>query len=113
MIPPRPFANCAFNIESPSRYNSRSRGESPVMTARVLALSLRLVASAVAAADPSATLVIEHVDVFDAEMAKMLPDRTIVMAGERILSVGEAATAPDVPPSVKRFDGRGKYAIPG
>lgn len=83
------------------------------MTRPIFVATLLFVTSMVAADDPPPTLVIEHVAVFDAEAAKMLTDRTIVIAGERILSVGDAAAAAELPAAVRRIDGRGKYAIPG
>jgi imidazolonepropionase-like amidohydrolase len=71
------------------------------------------------------TLIIKHCSVFDSVSGKMLPDRTVVVFGGRILSVlgpnehsaidaieGAYITNAGAR-STKRIDGRGKFLIPG
>ena len=66
------------------------------------------------AADESPrTLVIEGCSVFDPESGEMLADRTIVVEGERIVSVTPAGEAVDLPANAERIDGRGLFAVPG
>src|ERR1041384_2868272 len=57
----------------------------------------------------SAALIIEHCSVFDSESGRMLPDRTVLVAGDRIAAVARAGTALKRPPGTVRIDGRGKF----
>jgi imidazolonepropionase-like amidohydrolase len=59
------------------------------------------------------SVVIERCSVFDPESGKMLPERTIVVRGERIASVCGADEASEAPLDAMRIDGRGKFALPG
>lgn len=59
------------------------------------------------------SVVIEGCSVFDPESGKMLPERTIVMRGARIVSVTGAGKLGDMPADAQRIDGRGKFALPG
>lgn len=59
------------------------------------------------------TVVIERCSVFDPESGAMLPERTIVMRGERIVSVSGADETGDIPGDALRIDGRGRFALPG
>ena len=43
----------------------------------------------------------------------MLPERTVVIRGDKIASVSGAGEAMDVPTDATRIDGRGKFALPG
>lgn len=43
----------------------------------------------------------------------MLPDRTIVIEGERIQSISTVQTMPRIPSGARVIDARGKYIIPG
>ena len=43
----------------------------------------------------------------------MLPERTIVIRGTQIVSVGGSGEKPEIPADAVRIDGLGKYAIPG
>lgn len=69
-------------------------------------------ADAAAPADEP-VLVIEHCSLFDPERGEMLPDRTIVIRGEKIAAVLGPEEKADVPADAKRIDSRGKFAIPG
>ncbi|HWR52167.1 MAG TPA: amidohydrolase family protein, partial [Bryobacteraceae bacterium] len=55
---------------------------------------------------------ITHVTVIDVEAGRAVPDMTVVVDGERIVSVGPAKKA-RVPLGAQIVDGRGKYLIPG
>lgn len=58
-------------------------------------------------------VVIDHCSVFDSEAGKMLPDRTIVIEGEKIKAVVAAGQESDIPADAVRIDGRGRFAVPG
>lgn len=68
-------------------------------------------ASALVAAEPA--VVIAGCSVFDPESGKMIPERTIVIRGERIVSVAGSDVPVEVPDDAVRLDGRGRFAIPG
>ena len=57
-------------------------------------------------------LAITGVTVVDVAAGRLRPRQTIVVRGNRIASVGPAATTA-VPPGAIRIDGRGRYALPG
>ncbi len=59
------------------------------------------------------SVVIEGCSVFDPESGKMLPERTIVARGARIVSVTGLGEIGEVPADAQRIDGRGKFALPG
>ncbi len=63
-----------------------------------------------AAAD---SVVIERCSVFDPESGTMLPEQTIVIRDERIVSVAGADETGNIPNDAIRIDGRGKFALPG
>lgn len=65
----------------------------------------------VAAAESA--VVIERCTLFDPQRGEMLPDRTIVIRGEKIVAVLGPQEAAEVPAGARRIDGRGKFAIPG
>jgi imidazolonepropionase-like amidohydrolase len=68
-------------------------------------------AIAVGAAPP--TLLIEGCSVFDPTSGEMLPKRTILVRGDRIVSVTGPGQAVDAPAGAVQIDGRGKFALPG
>ena len=55
---------------------------------------------------------IEHVAVIPMDQERVLKDHTVVVRGDRILSVALTSRA-TVPDGATRIDGRGKYLIPG
>jgi len=55
---------------------------------------------------------ITGVTVIDTKTGKELPDRTVILAGDRISGVTKTKDA-RVPPRAKVVDGRGKFLIPG
>jgi imidazolonepropionase-like amidohydrolase len=57
-------------------------------------------------------LVITPVTVVDVATGRYRPDSAVIVRGDRIASVGPAATTP-VPAGATVIDGRGKYLIPG
>src|SRR5256885_15775789 len=57
-------------------------------------------------------LVIRHVTVVDAPGSAPQPDCTVVIAGERIASIGKGSDVP-VPKDAQELDGTGKFLIPG
>jgi len=61
---------------------------------------------------PTQAVAIEHVRLFDSERAAVLEDQTVVVEGDRIASVGAAASAA-VPANAQHIDGRGKTLLPG
>jgi imidazolonepropionase-like amidohydrolase len=60
---------------------------------------------------PVATAIV-HVSVIDVVLGKAIADRTVIVEGAAIRSVGDSASAV-VPPGARVFDGSGKYLIPG
>jgi hypothetical protein len=81
------------------------------LLAAIAALSILNAAPLAAAADPS--LVIEHCSLFDPHSEALLPDRTIVIRGERIEAVLTADEMFTPPKDAQRIDGRGKFVLPG
>ena len=59
------------------------------------------------------SLVIEHCSVFDSESGRMIPEQTVVVRGERIVSVSRAEKATHIPRGAVRINGRGKFLLPG
>jgi len=58
---------------------------------------------------PEPVLAIEHVDVIPMDREGVLEDRTVLVRGERIVSLD----ARQLPAGAQRVDGRGKWLIPG
>jgi hypothetical protein len=77
----------------------------------LLAAAWLFVASAVAHAETPSTA-IENVTVIDVVAGVAKPDMTVVVAGNKIASVGPASAA-TVPKGTRVVDGRGKFLIPG
>ncbi len=61
---------------------------------------------------PSHPLAIEHVRLFDSEQAIMREDQTVVVSGDRFLTVGPAGSV-HLPGDAERIDGTGKTLLPG
>jgi hypothetical protein len=61
---------------------------------------------------PALPVAIEHVRLFDSEQAMMREDQTVVVSGDRFLTVGPAASV-HLPGDAKRIDGTGKTILPG
>lgn len=91
----------------------------PPQWPRLLRSMCLLVSLAIGGSDPSSastaerSLVIEHCSVFDPESGEMLPDRTIVVRGTKIVSVQPANASIEIPADAQVIDGRGKFALPG
>ena len=60
---------------------------------------------------PAAGLAITHARVFDPERKTVVPDATVVVAGDRIAAVGDATTRP--PAGAQVIDARGRTLLPG
>lgn len=75
-------------------------------------LLLALLCGCAAGRGTDAAIAIEHVTVIDGTGAPARADQTVVVAGERIVAVGPAASTP-VPRGARRIDGRGRWLIPG
>ena len=88
-------------------------------------LSLLLLAALAALAAPAASradaqtpaaasppLAVTRVNVVDVEGGRVLPDQTVLVAGNRIQAVGPSART-RIPAGARVVDGRGKYLIPG
>jgi imidazolonepropionase-like amidohydrolase len=79
----------------------------------LLFLGLAFSGTAVAQDRPAPThLAITHANVVDVESGRLLPDRTVVVADGRIVSVSPARDA-RVPARARVVDARGGYLIPG
>ncbi len=61
---------------------------------------------------PGHPLAFEHVRLFDSEAASALADQTVVIDGDKIVSVGPSGTA-TLPANAEKIDGRGKTLLPG
>ncbi len=61
---------------------------------------------------PSKPVAFEHVRRYDSIHASMIEDQTVVVSGNRIVSVGPAAST-EVPHDAEHIDGRGKTLLPG
>jgi imidazolonepropionase-like amidohydrolase len=60
----------------------------------------------------ASSLAFAHVTVIDVTDGRLLPEQTVVLAGQRIQVVGPAATTP-IPQRAQVVDARGKYLLPG
>jgi Amidohydrolase family len=76
-----------------------------------LFLAIALCRGAFAAAEPA--LVIERCSLFDPDSQAMLPERTIVIQGEKIVTVSQPGEAVEIPAEARRIDGRGRFILPG
>jgi imidazolonepropionase-like amidohydrolase len=61
---------------------------------------------------PQGPLVITHANLFDAESAQMLPNRTVVITGNRITAVGDDGKV-ELPSNAETIDAAGKTLMPG
>ncbi|MCC7131318.1 MAG: amidohydrolase family protein [Gemmatimonadales bacterium] len=84
-----------------------------IRAAGALALTVLLPAAAWAqAAGARADLAITHTTVIDVATGNRLPNRTILVTGNRVRTVGPAGTGA-LPRGVRVIDGSGKFVIPG
>ena len=65
------------------------------------------------AADAPTAVVIQNCTLFDPETSALLAGRTILIRGDKIVSVTAADQPLDVPADATTIDGQGKFAIPG
>jgi imidazolonepropionase-like amidohydrolase len=61
---------------------------------------------------PKGSLVFIHANLFDSESAQMLPNRTVVISGNKITAVGADGQVP-FPKSAETIDAAGKTLMPG
>jgi imidazolonepropionase-like amidohydrolase len=61
---------------------------------------------------PQGPLVFIHANLFDAESGQMLPNRTVVITGNRITAVGADGKV-ELPPNAETIDASGKTLMPG
>jgi imidazolonepropionase-like amidohydrolase len=61
---------------------------------------------------PSGPVAITDVNLFDAASASIVHDQTVILRGNRVQSIGPAASVV-VPPGSQLIDGRGKTLLPG
>jgi hypothetical protein len=62
---------------------------------------------------PAETVVLRGASVFDAKTGTMLPDRTVVIEGERIQSITTDQSLQRLPAGARVIDAHSKYIIPG
>src|SRR5438477_12971967 len=62
---------------------------------------------------PSPLLILENVQVIDVINGKVVGPRTVLVGDGHIAAIKEAGEIIGVPPGARRFDGSGKYLIPG
>ena len=58
------------------------------------------------------SLVITHVSVVDVRAGRLLPDQSVVISGERIVSVGPSGKA-KIPAGARIVPGKGRFLLPG
>jgi imidazolonepropionase-like amidohydrolase len=68
-------------------------------------------ASTLAHKPPAAGLAFTHANVFDSEAKKIVPDRTVIVVGDRITAVGDAKTP--IPAGAQVIDAHGRTLLPG
>jgi imidazolonepropionase-like amidohydrolase len=94
----------------------RGGGEAAIPTlvaddqAWIAARAARL-AGALAHRPPAAGVAITHARLYDAERKTVVPDATVIVAGDRIAAVGDAATP--VPQGARVIDAHGRTLLPG
>ena len=76
-----------------------------------LALLISLLPPALAQAQADPSIAITRVTVVDVESGALLPDRTVLVSGNRITSVAAGPAA--VPAGARVVDGAGRFLIPG
>lgn len=104
--PARSKAFCRLLLSTPVRLPYRRSWTLLATACLYLAL-----ADGLSAAEPA--IAIEHCSLFDPQSGTLLPDRTIITRGARIVSVTEGDATDSVPADAQRIDGRGKFALPG
>jgi imidazolonepropionase-like amidohydrolase len=90
---------------------SRLAGTARHQVATLLALVAPFATRATAQQEPQA-LAVTHVSLVDARSAKPRQDQTVIVRGNRIVSVGDSRST-SVPAGARVIDGRGKYLVPG
>jgi len=78
----------------------------------ILLIAAVVVAALAASAAPDRSLAFTHVNLIDATGTPAQPDMTVIVAGERIVSI-DKSTAAKIPSGAQVIDGTGKYLIPG
>jgi imidazolonepropionase-like amidohydrolase len=66
----------------------------------------------IAGATPERTLAVTHVNLIDATGTPAQPDMTVIIMGQRIVSIETSATA-KIPGNAQVVAAQGKYLIPG
>lgn len=64
------------------------------------------------AEQPPSSIAITHITVIQGPSPRPLADQTVLMRGNRIVSIGKSS-ATKLPPGARIIDGRGKFLIPG
>ena len=82
-------------------------------TFRLLVLGGLLTAACTSPPDPSTpTLAIRNTSVFDTHTGRFVPSQTVLIRGDRIVSV-DGAEEVELSPATEVLDGEGKFLIPG
>jgi hypothetical protein len=76
-------------------------------------VAVALIVPQSAALGQNTPIVIEDCSVFDPVSGRMIGNRTIVIEGEKIVAVRGSGERAEAPTDTLRFDGRGRYAMPG
>ncbi len=82
------------------------------MMTHLVLLSAALMPGLYAAAQPTPSVVISHVSIIDVAGGRMEPDMTVVIEGDRIVTVDKSASV-RVPRGAQVVDGKGRFLIPG
>jgi imidazolonepropionase-like amidohydrolase len=78
----------------------------------ILLIAAVVVAALAASAAPDRSLAFTHVNLIDATGTPAQPDMTVIVAGQRIVSIDKSSSA-SIPSGAQVIDGTGKYLIPG
>lgn len=89
-----------------------SRGSLPADPALPLVEFRRGKSSRRPASSPDGVTAFLNVNVLPMDTRRILRNRTVIVRGDRIETIGKAANVA-VPPGARRISGRGKYLIPG
>jgi hypothetical protein len=81
--------------------------------AQILVLATLSATGSLAAPAAENCVVLERCALVDTASGEVIPERTIVVRGDRIAQVARPGDAVDAPEGATRIDGRGKFAMPG
>lgn len=94
-------------------FSSMSDGRARCALWLLVLLSTGAVALAQAVVEKGEVLVISGASIFDPVAGAMLPNRTVIVVGDRIRVVGTPEHPTPIPPGARVIEARGKFLLPG